>query len=130
MPACDAATLEAGSRDLARMSDRELMMALVFLLCLQASMQCNAQALINASYANGLAKMSDRDLREAMVNLLCQGGGSGNVTFGISQGAVAPTAAPAQPNWLYYADVNHTDNPGVWLWNSTTNKWDEIIAPG
>lgn len=129
MAVCTAAVLVAGSRDLAKLSDRELAMAMVYALCVTAGMPCNAQTLINAAYAGKLASLSDRDLREIQTNLLCQGGG-GSVAFGISQGAAAPVGAPAQPNWLYYADVNHTDNPGVWLWNSTTNRWDEIIAPG
>lgn len=133
MASCDVNALLQTGRDFQAASPYQLKILTVTLLSqiLQASnpmAACDVDSLLRAGACFQCA--DSRALDIISVQLLCeilQGGGVGGtcLTSGVGPPVSLPTCVLS-----IYRDETAPGNSGVWLGDSTTGQWEEIIASG
>lgn len=114
---CTPAGLQQGSKCIeCALTHKQLLAAMVYLLCTQNNMNCSPTSLMAG--AKCIMCLTEKQLLAALVYIQCQGGG-GSVACGTG----APSAAPSG-TCGFYIQTDSAPNPGV-VWEYFGGAWHQ-----
>jgi|SRR5690348_5513783 len=114
---CTPGGLNQGAKCIECLTHKQLLAAMVYLLCTQNNMNCTPASLMAG--AKCIMCLTEKQLIAAMVYLQCQGGGGGGSTGGTG----APTAANAPAaGFGFYIQTDSVPNPGA-VWEYYSGAW-------
>lgn len=118
---CNAASLSASSSDLyQKLTHKQLLAALVYVLCTANGMNCTPKSLSDASNCLYCA-MTEKQLIAALLFVQCSGGGGGGGS--VACGTGAPTTPPSG-TCGFYIQTDSAPNPGV-IWEYFNGSWHQ-----
>lgn len=123
MADCTPKTIMAGASCLAcDLTHKELLAALVYVLCTVNSMSCTPKSLAAASECIRCA-FTEKQMLAAMVYLICNGGtGGGGGAAGVTRGNGSPVGVVNPASFVLYVQLDSSPLPGI-TWYSDGVTW-------